>query len=253
MPAVSYASSHANVVSMSWGGGEFSREAQYDGYFNRPGVAFVASSGDDGAPISWPAASPNVLSVGGTVLSLGDGGAYGGESGWSGSGGGPSAYLARPAYQQGVVTQTGGRANPDVTYDASPSTGFAVYDSYPSNETNRGWLQIGGTSAGAPQWAALLAIADQGRALDGQPALEQRRLAGADDDPLSRRHLRDLPRRHRRFQHRQPELRRRRRLRLRDRPRHAAGRPRRRRPRRHGGPGEAGLPGDRRARVGDGR
>jgi subtilase family serine protease len=63
------------------------------------------------------------------------------------------------------------RANPDVAYDASPSTGFAVYDSFAYNGTTYGWMQIGGTSAGAPQWAALLAIADQGRALSGQPAL----------------------------------------------------------------------------------
>ena len=64
------------------------------------------------------------------------------------------------------------RANPDVAYDASPSTGFAVYDSFKYEGTSYGWLTVGGTSAGAPQWSALLAIADQGRALDGQPALD---------------------------------------------------------------------------------
>lgn len=172
LSGVSYAAANANVVSMSWGGGEFSGENSYDGYFSRAGVAFVASSGDNGAPISWPAASPNVLSVGGTALSLGAGNTYGGESGWSGSGGGPSAYETQPSYQSGVVTQTTSRANPDVAYDASPSTGFAVYDSYPNNGTSYGWLQVGGTSAGAPQWAALIAIADQGRALSSKPAID---------------------------------------------------------------------------------
>ena len=54
------------------------------------------------------------------------------------------------------------RTSPDVAYDADPATGVAVYDS-----TNGGWLTVGGTSAGAPQWAALVAIANQGRAQAG--------------------------------------------------------------------------------------
>ena len=135
-------------------------------------MAFVASSGDAGAPASWPAASPNVLSVGGTALTLGAGNVWSSEVGWSGSGGGPSAYESQPSYQKGVVTQTStARATPDVAYDASPSTGFAVYDSVPYEGRASGWSEVGGTSAGAPQWSALLAIADQGRALSGQPAL----------------------------------------------------------------------------------
>ena len=49
--AVQYAAANANVVSMSWGGAEFSGETSYDSeYFDTPGVAFVASSGDSGAP-----------------------------------------------------------------------------------------------------------------------------------------------------------------------------------------------------------
>ena len=174
LTAVDYASAHANVVSMSWGGGEFAGEnsSAYDGHFSRAGVAFVASSGDAGAPASWPATSPNVLAVGGTALTLGSGGTYASEAGWGGSGGGPSTYEAQPSYQAGVVTRTTMRANPDVAYDASPNTGFAVYDSFADNGTSYGWLMVGGTSAGAPQWAALLAIADQGRAAAGQPALD---------------------------------------------------------------------------------
>ncbi|MGO9151709.1 S53 family peptidase, partial [Mycobacterium sp.] len=173
LAAVSYAASHANVVSMSWGGGEFSGEtAGYDSYFDHAGVAFVASSGDSGAPAEWPAASPNVLSVGGTALTLGPGNAWSSEVGWSGSGGGPSADELQPSYQKGVVTQTStARATPDVAYDASPSTGVYVYDSVPY-EGGSGWWEVGGTSAGAPQWSALLAIADQGRALNGQKALD---------------------------------------------------------------------------------
>ena len=135
-------------------------------------MAFVASSGDSGATAAYPSASPNVLSVGGTALTLGAGNVWSSEVGWSGSGGGPSAYESQPSYQKGVVTQTSSaRATPDVAYDASPSTGVAVYDSVPYNGTTYGWLEVGGTSAAAPQWSALLAIADQGRALSGQPAL----------------------------------------------------------------------------------
>src|SRR5207302_1140307 len=87
------------AVSMSWGGGEFWSESYYDGYFTTPaghnGVTFVASSGDSGSWYGpeWPASSPNVLSVGGTTLGLKDSsGTYGGETGWSGSGGGVSSY-----------------------------------------------------------------------------------------------------------------------------------------------------------------
>jgi hypothetical protein len=174
LTAVKYASAHANVVSMSWGGSEFSGQtgSTYDGVFSHAGVAFVASSGDSGAPISWPAAAPNVLAVGGTSLTL-SGGSWTNEVGWSGSGGGPSAQEPQPSYQSGVVTQTTThRANPDVAYDADPNTGYAVYDSFAYQGTSYGWLQIGGTSAGAPQWAALLAIADQGRALSSLPAID---------------------------------------------------------------------------------
>ena len=172
LPGVSYAAAHANVVSMSWGGGESSGESSYDADFSHAGVAFVASSGDDGAPISWPAALPNVLAVGGTALTLGSNDAWSSETGWSGSGGGPSAYERQPSYQSGVVTSTTMRANPDVAYDASPSTGYAVYDSVADQGTTYGWITVGGTSAGAPQWAAILAIADQGRAAGGQPAVD---------------------------------------------------------------------------------
>jgi len=174
LAGVQYAAQHANVVSMSWGGPEFSGETGYDrSCFDQAGVTFVASAGDAGAPALWPAASPNILSVGGTALTLGADNVWSSEIGWCGSGGGPSAYESQPSYQQGVVTQTSSaRAAPDVAYDGDPSTGFAVYDSVPYAETTYDWLEVGGTSAGSPQWSALLAIADQGRAASGQPPLD---------------------------------------------------------------------------------
>jgi hypothetical protein len=176
--AVDFARNQPGVVavSMSWGAGEFSSEASFDFHFTTPaghtGVTFVASSGDQGAPPSFPAISRNVLAVGGTTFQVDSSGNYLGESGWSGSGGGISQFISQPSYQVGVVTQSGTRrASPDVAYDANPSTGFPVFDSF-NNGTVTPWSQFGGTSAGAPQWAALVAIASQGRSLAGLTPLD---------------------------------------------------------------------------------
>ncbi len=175
---VSYAASQPGVVavSMSFGGGEYSSETSFDNIFKTPnghaGVTFIASSGDSGAPPNYPAISPNVLSVGGTTLSLDGKNNISLESGWSGSGGGISAFESQPSYQNGVVTQSSTmRTNPDVAYHADPSNGYPVYDTV-NNSANSPWEQVGGTSAAAPQWAAIIAIANQGRALSGAAALD---------------------------------------------------------------------------------
>src|SRR5262249_23077165 len=63
------------------------------------------------------------------------------------------------------------RTSPDVAYDANPNTGFPVYDSF-NNGTAAPWSQFGGTSDAAPQWAALIAIADEGRMLNGLSPLD---------------------------------------------------------------------------------
>ena len=203
LAAVKYAAAHANVVSMSWGGGEFSGETSYDSaYFARPAWRSWRPRAI-GAPASWPSASPNVLSVGGTALTLGAGNVWSSETGWSDSGGGPSAVESQPSYQKGVVTQTStARATPDVAYDASPSTGVAVYDSVPYEGTTYGWLEVGGTSAGAPQWSALLAIADQGRAPERPTGARQHESAGSDEHPVQEPGR--LPRHHQRHEHGHP-------------------------------------------------
>jgi hypothetical protein len=178
LSAVDYArnAGGVSVVSMSWGADEFWGETSYDYHFTTPaghqGVTFVAASGDDGSfdgPI-WPAVASSVLSVGGTALSLSSsGGAYSSERGWSGSGGGVSWYENEPSYQSNVQS-TGGRSSPDVSYNADPNAGFSVYDST-TLDGHRGWWIVGGTSAGTPQWAGLIAIADQGRKLAGKSTL----------------------------------------------------------------------------------
>lgn len=160
----------ATVVSMSWGGAEFSGEASYDTHFQKSRVTFLASSGDNGAGAQWPAVSPSVTSVGGTALYLD---AYGNvtapETGWSGSGGGLSAYFARPAFQNGWQASAF-RAFPDVALVADPNTGVTVYDST-SYFGQAGWFQIGGTSASAPMWGAIIALANQQRVAVGKPPL----------------------------------------------------------------------------------
>ena len=129
------------------------------------GETFVFAAGDNGGVAEYPSASPNVLSVGGTTLYVDAAGVWQGETAWSDGGGGQSKYEGVPSYQSGLGLTS--RGTPDVAYDGNPETGFAVYDSYGSG----GWAQFGGTSAGTPQWAALLAIANQGRALAGKDSL----------------------------------------------------------------------------------
>jgi hypothetical protein len=179
LAAVDYARNQpgVSVVSMSWGFAEFASETSYDSILTTPaghtGVSFVTSSGDTGGIVQWPAVSPNVVSVGGTTLATTDNqGTYGSETAWSGSGGGVSAYETKPDYQSGVMTTTANRAGPDVAYVASPSSGAQVY--FTPSGGSGGWYTFGGTSIGAPQWAAIIAIANQGRAINGQGALDGR-------------------------------------------------------------------------------
>ncbi len=166
------------AVSMSWGFPETPNETSYDSNFTTPaghiggdglpgGVTFIASSGDNGslAGASYPAASPNVLSVGGTTLLVSSSGAYQSESAWIGSGGGYSKYEPEPSYQA-KVQDTGSRATPDVAFDGDPNTGVQVYVTETTRFGSQGsWMTIGGTSLGSAAWAGIIAIVDQGRAL----------------------------------------------------------------------------------------
>ncbi len=193
MSAVSWANDNgATEVSMSWDGPEFSTETTaYDSYFDAKStstgapILYTASAGDSGSGALYPATSPNVIAVGGTTLNGCSGTScahFSGETAWSGSGGGVSAYEKIPAYQSGyggpvyskspasISALTGGmRGIPDVSFDADPNTGVSVYDSTYGSQS---WLTVGGTSVGAPNWAGILAAgAESATALQGAQAI----------------------------------------------------------------------------------
>ncbi|MGD0137521.1 MAG: S53 family peptidase [Tepidisphaeraceae bacterium] len=167
--------SGVSVVSMSYTRVELGLDPDEEGYYTTPtghsGVTFVAAAGDSAGP-NHPANSVNVVGVGGTSLTLGANNAYQSETVWNNqygtTGGGTSQYEPEPDYQS-AVQNTGFRTTPDVAYDADPLTGFEIYVTV-NGVSEKG--SIGGTSAGAPQWAALFAIADQGRALNGLDSLD---------------------------------------------------------------------------------
>ena len=160
-----------SVVSMSWGGSEISYVTSLDRLFTAAGITFVAASGDDGAfsGAQWPASSSYVVGVGGTTLQVGGNGTYQGETAWAGSSGGDSTIETEPSYQESVQS-SGWRSTPDVAFDADPNTGVEVY-SIDANSGRGSWLTAGGTSLGAPSWAAIVAIVDQGRAQNNAGAL----------------------------------------------------------------------------------
>jgi subtilase family serine protease len=147
----------ANVISNSYGGGEYSGEVSDSStYFNHPGVAITVSSGDNGFGVEFPAASQYVTAVGGTTLRLTSSNTRSSETAWSGAGSGCSAYIGKPSWQtDGGCAR---RSVADVSADADPNTGAAVYDSV-RYQGRRGWFQVGGTSLAAPLVAGVYALA----------------------------------------------------------------------------------------------
>ena len=131
----------------------------------------------NGPNVSWPASDPNVLAVGGTTLTLDAANDYQSEKVWNdpkvgSTGGGLSVVFPEPGYQKQAPNQSlfhGQRALPDVSF---PADGFLIYEAGMPlglgqvNPQWQGWNVAAGTSAGAPCWAGLIAIANQVR---GQP------------------------------------------------------------------------------------
>jgi kumamolisin len=157
--AIVTANGGTGQVSMSWGGSEFSGEINDDSRFTAPGVVYFASSGDTGGVRIYPGTSPNVVSAGGTTILRDGSGNFFSEVGWSGSGGGPSQYEYRPAYQDPIAAKVGmNRGAPDLSFDADPNSGVSVYDTT-SCQGNSGWMVFGGTSVAAPSLAGIVNLA----------------------------------------------------------------------------------------------
>jgi subtilase family serine protease len=153
--AVSTAAGKAGVhaVSNSYGGGE-SGSSSYESFYDHPGIAITASSGDSGFGVQFPASSPHVTAVGGTSLRR-DGSSRGwGETVWSGAGSGCSTVYAKPAWQTDAGCSM--RTVTDVSAVADPATGVAVYG--PNNQGQSTWLVFGGTSVAAPLIAGIYGV-----------------------------------------------------------------------------------------------
>lgn len=190
------ASLGASEISNSWGGPECAVVGECIGSsaFDHPGVVITAAAGDEGylnwleesgpSFVDFPASSPQVVAVGGTRLGLGPDGEWAGETVWNdggesegekdgtgATGGGCSTQFTAPAWQQATSdwSQVGcgkQRAVSDVSADADPYSGVAVYDSLeecPYLDGNKvrysHWCTIGGTSLATPLIAATFALA----------------------------------------------------------------------------------------------
>lgn len=177
--AVHDTTNNPSVLSISWGGPESSWTQQAMTALDEAcqsaaalGMTITVAAGDDGSTdgvtdganhVDFPASSPHVLACGGTKL-MGSNGSIQSEVVWNelanqegATGGGVSLQFARPSWQAGLnvppATSGGGRGVPDVAGDADPATGYNVLVDGQSST-------IGGTSAVAPLWAGLIALAN---------------------------------------------------------------------------------------------
>jgi len=150
--AEQYATSQADYVSNSWSSNEGTET--YDGVYKDGCGAIVASTGDHGynSTAQWPAVLPSVVGVGGTSLTAVSPRA---ETAWLNAGSGCSKIYAKPGFQSGLNTGCSMRAEADVSADADPHTGVAIYDTF----QRRGWLVFGGTSVATPIVASVFALA----------------------------------------------------------------------------------------------
>jgi hypothetical protein len=152
----------AKFVDNDWYKSEASigaAETTYDSeYFDHPGVAITAPAGDGGYGVNYPAASPDVIAVGGTTLTTDSGSIPSGytQTAWTGSGSGCSAYEPKPAWQTDT-SNCADRTMNDLAAVADPSTPVAYYDT----PTEGGWAPDGGggTAVAAAVAAALYALA----------------------------------------------------------------------------------------------
>lgn len=139
--------------------------------------AYDSGKTSDGLRVDDPASQPYVCAVGGTSLTnTRAGGSYVSETTWNSGvdgtgGGGISSLWPIPSWQQGVIghnteASPSMRNVPDVSLDADPNTGYAIY--YQGQ-----WIVYGGVSCATPLWAAFSALVNQQRVAQGQPVLGQ--------------------------------------------------------------------------------
>lgn len=157
------ANAGVSAISNSYGALEWSGEKNYDMYYNHPGIAITAASGDNGYNAEWPASSQYVVGVGGTTLQLFTDFSYASESAWSGTGSGCSSYETANLWQINLSNWSQTfcgirRAVSDISADADPNTGAAVYDTTAYNGQT-GWWQVGGTSLSTPIIASTFTLA----------------------------------------------------------------------------------------------
>jgi subtilase family serine protease len=158
--AVNMAATQPGVVAISNSyGGSDAPDTTYGHYYNHPGIAVTASTGDNGYQGgSYPASSSFVTAVGGTTLMTADSNSRGwSETVWDGAGSGCSTYNTALAAAGSFGTGCAKRAMADVAAAADPSNGgMAVY--YPTSTRSSTWAQVGGTSESSPIIASVYAL-----------------------------------------------------------------------------------------------
>jgi hypothetical protein len=154
----------ADVISNSYGLDEFGGMQAYFAAYHPAGATVVASSGDAGfTAAQFPAVAPGVTAAGGTSLYTSDNPRGWVEHAWDGSSSGCSAYVKKPAFQASLSPHCTMRTVADVSSDADPDTGLAIYDTTPNPYGLKpGWLEVGGTSAASPFIAAVIGLAGNG-------------------------------------------------------------------------------------------
>jgi hypothetical protein len=144
----------AHAISNSYGASEFVGETSYNSYYVHPGIAITVSSGDFGYGVQFPAASPDVIAVGGTNLLRANNSRGWKEVAWTGAGSGCSTQFLKPTWQADALCAT--RTVADTSAVSDPSTGVAVYA--PTSISTAGWTWVGGTSAAAPIIAGIYGV-----------------------------------------------------------------------------------------------
>lgn len=155
------------AISNSYGLPEFNGMQQFEKYYRHPGTTILVSSGDFGfGPANFPAVMSNVIAVGGTTLSPATSARGWSEIAWYAAASGCSAYIAKPSWQHD--NRCFMRMVADVSADADPNPGLAVYDtSFPPgfDGLNPGWIAVGGTSAASPFIAGVVGLAGNGKTM----------------------------------------------------------------------------------------